>query len=276
MASKGVFTNLKMKDTEEGYTIRKEDMPNVPFRMIFIGKSSFAGKTNLAGNLICRPLDNNDVYGLQCYANDFKGRNTYICTPSADSDKWAQIIKVRGIPESNIFRNFDEAELDAWYERIKEKFQEDDETHSAEHVLIIFDDVSFSGALKNKWFGVISKIFCNGRHYLISAMIMAQKYSDVSTTARENASALMLFECSRKQGELIYADHGKVSKKLFLREFEKEAVGPGNFMGIIYSNPPHKRFVDSTFSPIKRLCNWTEDQAEEEKVEGKVEGKDEG
>lgn len=259
----GVFNNLKMRDTEEGYKIPKEDLPSVPFRMLFIGRSCFAGKTNLAGNLICRPFDANDTYGLQCYANDFKGRNTYICTPSSESDKWAQMIKVRGIPESNIFRTFNEEELDAWYERIAAKFTEDDATHSAEHVLIIFDDVSYTGALKSKWYGVISKIFCNGRHFLISAMIMAQKYTDVSSTARENASAMMLFECSRKQGELIYADHGKVSKKLFLREFEKIAVGPGAFMAVVYSNPPHKRFVDSTFTAIPALCNWNHDETDQ-------------
>ena len=117
------------------------------------------------------------------------------------------------------------------------------------------DDISYSGDLKSKVHGAVAKLFMNGRHLLISSIVLAQKYSDILTGARENCTGCILFTCSNKQAELIYNDHGTVEKRLFMSAFRKTTQLPHSFMVINYSNGADRRFLDGTFNPIEELCN---------------------
>jgi hypothetical protein len=255
MSDPPVFVNLKMKDRAESFRIKKEDMFDLPMRLLIIGKSQLAGKTNLLGNLLVRGRDQNDLTGAQCYANDFDPDNIYIVCPSTNIDeKWETIIKEREIPASNVYNDYDEEALLALYDKLVQQFHESiAKEEKPKHKLIIFDDVSYSGHLKDKKNGVFAKIFQNGRQPLISTIVLAQKYSDILTAARENCTGLCVFECTQKQAELVYADHGKCEKPKFIKALMKYASKTGEYLVINYSNPVEKRFQDSRFAPIKGL-----------------------
>lgn len=249
---KKVFVNKKMADRSESYRIKKPHMFDLPMRVMVVGKSMLSGKTNLFANLLLRPWGPDDATGQECYKNDFKGRNIYIVCPSTDLDsKWRNIIDVNMIPQGNIYKEYDEEELRGLYERIRERFEADVAAgRKPEHNLIVMDDISYSGDLKSKQNGVVNMIAMNGRHILLSSIILAQKYTDISTGTRENMTGGMFFDCSQKQLELIYTDHGIQEKKSFIKMFREATEEPHSYLVINYSNPTRERFMTQHFEPI--------------------------
>jgi hypothetical protein len=247
------FQTLKMKDPAEGYRVSKGDFPDLPMRMLIIGKSQLAGKTSLIGNFFLRPYDDTDVGAKDCYMKDFPGRNIYIVCPSTELDgKWGNIIKDKKIPDGNIFRHYDEQELTQLYGKLENDFNEAvGGGRKPEQTVVILDDCSFSGALKDKMHGVLTRIACNGRHCLVSMVITAQKYSQVLTTLRENTTAALFFECSNKQLDLIIEDHATIAKKDFIKMFRASTYERHTYMVVNYSNPPDRRYLNSNFAPIK-------------------------
>ena len=152
-----------MKDSNEKYYKKKGDLFDMSFRLLIIGKSFLSGKGNFIGNLLLQ--DDNRLY-----RNEFDGSNIYIFSGSLDN-KMKTLIEEKEIPSENVFTTFDEEVLEALYELIKEEFDEAVENkEKPEHKLIIFDDMSFGGNLKATQNGAISKIFCNGRHILLSVI----------------------------------------------------------------------------------------------------------
>lgn len=245
---------LKMKDEAENYRVAKDDLFNLPMKLLVIGKSELSGKTNLVGNICLRPFGEEDTnIGKQMYRFDFKGDNIYIVCPSATLDsKWRSIIDGKKIPEGNIYNKYDEEELNRLYDRLSGEFEQDVAAgRKPDHKLVILDDCSYSGDLKSKLHGALARLFMNGRHLLISTVVTAQKYSDVHTGARENCTGCFLFDCSQKQLELVYMDHGLNSKKEFTKMFRDATKERHSFMVINYSNPVERRFMNSKFEPIK-------------------------
>jgi hypothetical protein len=235
----------KVKDNKENYFIKKENLFNMPFRVLIVGKSMLSGKSNIITNLLLRD---------DFYMNDFEPENIFIVSPSLKTDeKIKKIVSVKEIPESNLFDDYDEDVLEALYELIKEDYNNAIENDTKPtHKLIIFDDMSFGGKLKDKRNGFMSKLFCNGRHLLINTLITSQKYSDILTTCRENATALILFTCSNKQLELIEADHNVLgSKKDFQKLFRDATEEPHSFLVVNYSSSKNKMYQNSDFEVIE-------------------------
>jgi len=244
---------LVMKDPFDGYKIPKGDLPDLPFRIEIIGKSQYAGKTNLVANLLLRPTGKDDVHGQDYYMHNFKGENIYVISPSTSVDhKWAKLIEYKGIPPQNVFHQYNEEDLEGVYEKIQREYAEALEARRAPpHSLVILDDCSFDGSLKSKLNGAITKIFCNGRHYLISCILTSQKYSDILTTCRENYTCMFLFECSDKQLDLIYEDIGIGPKPEFKRMFRQLTKEPHSFMVVNAKFPAEERFQDMHFRPYR-------------------------
>ena len=244
---------LAMKDPHVDMRVSKQDTFDLPMRMVIIGKSQLSGKSTLISNLLLRPWGDDDATGQQFYKNDFKGDDIYIVCPSFDIDaKWTMIAKGKQIPDTNIWREYDEGQLESWYNRISDQFESDvAEGKTPRHTLLVLDDCSFDGSLKAKMNGVLTRIACNGRHILISLICTSQKYSSVSTTIRENATGVICFEASNKQLDLIAEDHCNISRKMFDQMFRDATRERHTFMVVNYSNSPDKRFQDSRFQAIK-------------------------
>lgn len=248
--------NRKMIDIGEEYRVHKPVAPNLPMRALICGKSQIAGKTNLVGNICGRPC--NDQDDVDFYAKDFKPENIHIvCKTAFEDNKWRNMIRLLKIPECNIMTQYDEMDLEILYNNLVESFNEKVKYGlRPEHKLIIFDDVSFGGAFKKKLNGVIAKIFCNGRHQLISCICTAQKYTDLATTMRENATWISCFGgMSNRQMETIYDDYGEIPKKYFIKMYRETTKEPHSTLNIFFDHGK-SRYNDTDFIPINVDDAW--------------------
>lgn len=242
---------IKMQDSATNYRVRKEGSFDLPLRLLIVGKSQQSGKSNLIGNLLLRPINESDVDGKLFYRNEFQ--QIYVVNPSIDIDsKWKSIVDGRDIPEQNIYRKYDEEELEQLYNRLEQQFQEYvADGKKPPHVLLILDDCAFAGSLKDKMAGVLAKIACNGRHILLSIIVTAQKYSQINTVIRENCTGAIFFESSNKQADLIYEDFGTMSRKEFDHMFREATKERHSFMVVNFSNDSSQRFQNCAFEPIR-------------------------
>jgi hypothetical protein len=234
----------KVKDEAETYYTKKDLIFDVPFRLLIVGKSQLSGKSNILVNLLLRD---------EFYNKDFDGENIFLVSPSITNDeKLKKIIKVKEIPEENLFLEYDEDVLKQLYQMLQDEYEEAKEAgEKPQNKLIIFDDMSYNGALKAKQHGIINKIFSNGRHINLSIITTAQKYSDLLTSSRENANGAIFFNCSNKQLELIEADHNYLgSKKEFMNMFRKVMNEKHSFLVVNYTNPKEQRYLDKNFDVI--------------------------
>jgi hypothetical protein len=234
----------KVKDNADTYYTDKDVIFNVPFRLLIVGKSQLSGKSNIVINLLIRP---------EFYGKDFEGENIYIVSPSIRSDeKLKKLIEVKEIPEQNLFEEYDEETLKILYELIETNYNEAvANKEKPKNTLILFDDTSYTGDLKSKKYGIINKIFSNGRHILFSVIVTAQKYSDILTGARENANGAIFFNCSNKQLELIESDHNYLgNKKQFMSMFRKVMTDKHSFLVVNYTNSKEQRYQDKNFDIV--------------------------
>ena len=233
----------RMKDKGERHYTDKGDLFNLPMKLLIIGRSQLSGKTNFLCSIL---LDNNP----KLYGNDFKGENIYLFSPSATTDHKLKVLCFnKDIPKSNIFKEMDENIIDALYDNIEEEYLEHErENEIAPNVLFIFDDMSFGDKTKNR---AVEKLFCNGRHLNISTIISAQKYSQLSTVARENATGMIMFSSTEKQLDLMSMDNNYFEKKNdFKGLFKKLTNDRHSFCVVNYSNPFDKLYMNKNFEPV--------------------------
>jgi hypothetical protein len=236
---------LKVKDSNEKYYTKKNKLSSLPARIIIVGKSALSGKTNLLVNLLCQD-------GPEFYEQDFIGENMYLVSASIGTDdKLSKLIKFKQIPDENLMLKYEESYLENIYEEIEEKFKEDVKLKKKVNYLIILDDISFSGCLKNKQHGIINKIFSNGRHINCSVILTSQKHSDILTSARENMSMLIAFNCSNKQLDLISDDvNYELEPKEFKKKFRKAVAQPHSFFVVNFFKQVSEMYMDSKFNII--------------------------
>ena len=232
----------RMKDNTDSFTIKKNKLFDLPMRLLLIGKSG-NGKSSFLGNLLLRK---------DMYRNDFKPENIYIFSGSLHGDKKIEtIIKELDIPEENLFNRYNDEEINIVYDILVEDYNDAIAMkETPQHKLILFDDLSYTNKMKtSKKESALDRLMCNGRKFLISTIVTAQKYSQLNTTARENCTAMILNNCSNKQIELIEADvNFTKSKKYFMglfREITKE-----KFSTFIVNFSNSAIYQDSNFEDI--------------------------
>tara|TARA_Y100000361_G_C11141324_1_gene335264 strand:+ start:874 stop:1650 length:777 start_codon:yes stop_codon:yes gene_type:complete len=234
---------LRMRDKGENHYTNKGDLFNLPMKLLVIGRSQLSGKTNFIGAMLLS--DDKRLYG-----DDFDGENIYLFSPSATTDhKLKVLIKQKEIPNSNIFPTMNDEIIEIIYESVENNYIEKiSENEKPPNVLFIFDDMSFGGKTKTD---AVEKLFCNGRHLNISTIISAQKYSQLSTCARENATGMIMFASTDKQLELMSEDNNYYDdKKDFRKLFRKLTSERHSFMAVNYSNDFSKMYLNRHFQPV--------------------------
>jgi hypothetical protein len=234
----------KVKDEAETYYTKKDLIFDVPFRLLIVGKSQLSGKSNILVNLLLRD---------EFYNKDFDGSNIFLVSPSITNDeKLKKIIKVKEIPEDNLFLEYDEDVIKELYKMLQDEYEEAKANgDKPQNKLIIFDDASYDGDLKSKKHGIINKIFSNGRHIMLSAIITSQKYSDILTSCRLNCNGAIIFNTNNRELEMIEADHNYLeTKKEFMKMFRNVMNEKHSFLVVNYTNPKEQRYLDKNFDVI--------------------------
>jgi len=239
------YKPLKVKDNTDSFATDIPILFNLSFRLLINGRSG-SGKSNMLVNLLL-----NDNYP---YKNLFDGDNIYLFSPEILGDRKLSILKEElDIDDSNCFEELDDELLDDLYDGLVEDYKEKiSDKEKPNNVLIVIDDFSSSGAMSSKRFNKVGKIFCNGRKFLISIVVLQQSYLHTNKTIRENATGLILFNTSQKALETIEADNNYLkSKKQFLNMFRDNVKEARDFLVINYSNPFKELYLDSSFEPIE-------------------------
>ncbi len=231
---------LKVKDDSDKF---HKAMPtfDIPFKLLINGKSQLSGKTTIVLNLLLNPQ-----FG---YTDKFDGEDIYIISDNKLDNKLKMLAEYKEIPDTNIM-GYDENVLDMLYDTLEETFLEEKEDGIIKNRVIIFDDVGYSGNLKNKNFGIISKLVANGRHLNLSQLYTSQRFSMISTTVRANITGAILFNTSAKELEMIAEDFNYMdNKKKFTEMFRRETAKPRSFLVINFTNKDGL-YMNSDFKTI--------------------------
>lgn len=235
---------LKVRDKTDSYYTEVPNLFDLPFKLLINGRSQLSGKTTIILNLILNPAFRYDKL--------FEGENIYIISNNKLDNKLEMMSEKLDIPSENRMI-YDEDALDILYDSLEEEFM--DETMDGgkpSNRLIIFDDCGYSGSLKNKQHGIISKMICNGRHLNLSQIYTSQRFSQVSTTLRTNLTGAILFNTSSKELDLISDDMNYLdTNKEFVKMFRKATKEPRSFLVVNFSNPIESLYLNTDFQPIK-------------------------
>lgn len=235
---------LKVKDKNETHYKPKDVISDIPLRLLVVGKSQLSGKTNFLVNILCRK---------EFYLDDFEGQNIYIISGSIGNDnKLTKLVDCKDIDHQNLFKTYDEELMEALYEMIEEDYEARiNNNMKPQEFLIIFDDMSSSGIFKNATFGIINKMFSNGRHIHLSTIITAQKFTDIGVNQRENMTMGVFFNCSDKQLDLITEDiNYATDKKTFKKKFRETTKEKHSFFVVNFTNNFENMYLDKNFEPI--------------------------
>lgn len=235
----------KMIDKTDSNTTQKDLIDNLAFRTILSGRSGL-GKTSIIGGLLLLP---------NFYKNDFLGERIFLFSPMKNDYKMNVIVKEKDIPSDNIFTEYDDDVLNALYDSLVDEYEENLEDGVKDkkklNSLIILDDMSFDGSLKSGMYNAINRVFMNGRKHLISIIISSQKYSQISTGQRSNATSIFFYNSSMKERELFEADNNYLqSKKQFFKMLDDNLKGKRDFIYTNYSNEKDKFYLDKDFNVI--------------------------
>tara|TARA_R110001632_G_scaffold229441_1_gene365565 strand:+ start:4220 stop:4975 length:756 start_codon:yes stop_codon:yes gene_type:complete len=247
---------LKAKDISDKFIIKKDILPDIPFRMLIVGRSG-SGKSNVLSCLVA--LD--DWYG-----DDFKGDNIYLWSGSKGDEKINKLIEYKEIPDVNVRHEWFDTEVSEVYDELVDDWKEKvDEGERPNDVLFIVDDMFYSNKFANSRMkdSMMSKVFMNGRKFNISIVILAQKYSSISSALRENANAIFTFGATNKQIELMEGDFNYLpSSKDFYRVFRSATNGSKHdFLFINIDRPINERYMNKEFKSIYPF----DDEKEKEK-----------
>lgn len=235
---------LKIKDKTDSYYTDVPGLFDVPMRLLVCGRSQLSGKTTIILNLLANP----DFP----YHKLYKGENIYIVSNNKLDNKLDMLANRLDIPEGNITM-YDEDYLELLYQTMEEEFLEEVEMGKPKNRLIIFDDVGYSGSLKNKNAGIISKMICNGRHLNLSQIFTCQKFSQCSTTLRTNITGGIFFGTSMRELESISEDFNYFdNRKSFITMFRENTKKPRSFLAVNFSKGlnPEDMYYDMNFQPI--------------------------
>ena len=237
---------FKMKDISDNFTIKKDDIPSLPMRMLAIGRTG-CGKSSIAlGNLLLRD---------EFYRKDFLPENIFIFSGSLSGDiKLRTIIDNLDIPSSNLFDTYDQESANDIYDILVQNFNEKiNDKMKPEHSLIIFDDLGYTNLQKtNKKNNILDKILCNGRKYIISTITLNQKLTQLNTNAREQCSAVLLWKSTKKQQDLAESSFNYLSNRnAFFELVRKNTIGQHDFLVMDFQKPEIYR--DMEFKPIAGL-----------------------
>lgn len=241
----------RMKDSNDSNKIEKKNICSLPMRSLMIGASGL-GKSSLLGWLMCNS-------GEAGYKDNFNGDNIYIFSGSYKNgkgdEKLDNIIKFLDIPEENVFSEYDNDILNELYNNLVNNFNESKENNEKpKHSLIIFDDLGFTNQMNKtkEKDSVLDKIFCNGRKFLVSTIILVQRVIQVSPSIISQSNSIILFKPNNRDLDIYesnfnYLENSKIFKKMVRRNTEDRH----QFMAIDLSKNKKEIYKNHEFENIK-------------------------
>lgn len=236
---------MKAKDISDMFVTKKDILPDIPFRMLIVGRSG-SGKSSILSCLTALP----DWYG-----DNFKGDNIYLWSGSKGDDKINKLINFKEIPDSNVRHEWFDNEVSEVYDELVDDWKEKvEEGERPNDVLFIVDDMFYSNKFANsrQKNSMMSKVFQNGRKFNISIVILAQKYSSISSSLRENANAMITFGATNKQIDLMESDFNYLPNSRDFYKVFRDATNDSkhDFLFINIDLPINQRYMNKEFKSL--------------------------
>ena len=151
--------------------------------------------------------------------------------------------------------SFDGDVISALYDKLTEEFAEAvEKKKKPAQTIIIMDDISWSGKLRQGSFNIVNKVFCNGRKHNISIILTSQFYHHILPSCRCQASGIIIGNTSEKNLKSISDDNNYLeNEKEFKKMFRKYVVEKHDFLLINYSNKFKDMYMDKDFNVISRM-----------------------
>lgn len=226
----------RVKDSYDKHILSQHnELWQIPFRLLIVGASLVSGKTNLLINLLTRE---------EFYYGYWLPQNIYIISESLQTPKYKLLIDFLDIPHKNLYDKYNEVKLKDLYAKLQEEF-----LAKKEHSLIIFDDVLYSNEMNSasskKKGDLCSKLFCNGRHFLISSIVIAQEITQISKTMRSQCTGACIFEQSESDWETInqFGNKSITTKSNFIKTMMKVTEPQYSFVTYIATNQRNQRWM---------------------------------
>ena len=233
----------KIHDPTDKFSTPKKKSFDLALRLLIVGKTG-SGKTSGLVSLLTQK---------NFYLNDFKGHNIYVFSPMINDYKMEKLIKVKKIPDINVYTEFSDDSLNSIYDDLTDEFAEEQALgDKVSNKLVILDDLSFDGSLRRGNFNSVARIFMNGRKHNISCIVTSQYYAHNLPSVRANASGLILYNMNDKQLELINDDHNFLeNKKSFKALFRENLTETHDHIIINYSNSRKDGlYLDKNFNKL--------------------------
>ena len=242
---------LEVRDKEASYHIKKHPF-NLPMRGIIVGKSEKSGKTNAIVNFLTRPWDDNDVDGM-LYRGMFKPENIFIMADSAmENTMLRMMIDELEIPYDNVNSEYDPPWLKAMCDHVKNKFHESITLgETPEHCFLLLDDVGFNKKIK-QGAGILERIYCNMRHYLLSTITLVQYYKQLPPAIRTGTSFAMFSEMPSDLRKDIRSEYNFLKNtRIFNHLFKLATQKPYSFFVVNFDYEVGQgRYMGSDFLPM--------------------------
>ena len=231
---------LRMKDKSDDFVIKKDKLDDISFRMLICGRSGL-GKTNLIASLLCLPEN---------FGNDFSGSDIILFTPLQNDFKMQNLIKFKEVEE--VYTEYNDEILNNVYDNLVDEFELSVmDKKKPKHKIIVLDDVSFGSALTGKK-NALNRVFMNGRKHNISVIVSTQKYSQLATGIRANASSIFFYNSSMKEKELFELDANYIgNRKGFFKMLSDNLTSKRDFIYCNFTSENVKdMYMDTNFNII--------------------------
>ncbi len=162
-----------------------------------------SGKSTYLRSLISSKKKESRIY-YKCF------HSVIVCMPSHSRASMTPD-PFKGIPEEDIYEEFDAEFMDELEAKVKQNATEGIFT------LVVFDDISNSLRNNRTLENRITKLVHLSRHYLVSTIFLFQKYKDCPNGIRQNSDMVTLFLPSNYQATEAFVAE-------FLKEYTKEEV----------------------------------------------------
>ena len=115
-------------------------------------------------------------------------------------------------------------------------------SNAKQHRLLIMDDVIGTGALRTNSNNTINQLFCSGRHYGLSLILVSQKYRAVPDIIRSNSTHTILMHGIPRYQLRKAAEEQSIEPEQFKAVYDYATQQPYSFVYINFLRHPSLRY----------------------------------
>jgi hypothetical protein len=227
--------HIESADEDKPIPIKCFFIPSPTFSWLIVGATK-SGKSNLIKNLLL-----NKAF----LKNIFHKHHIFLFCGTARLNRDFEGL----VEKENVYEDFDTEIIRKLMKEQEENIEEYGRKNTP-HILLIFDDLAYGGALHSDT-SLLNKLCMNGRHYKISIIVTTQALKLVSPKTRANATLVSMFASNENELEKFMNDYMSHRIKRRIEDLVYDHLDQKyNFVTFIKSNPASMKFIKNLEEPF--------------------------